>query len=472
MLTSTATDAHGNPTSGATETITRYDMAVDRLLRYDEAVVEQMGSLVTDDPTFPMGQVMAAYMHLISTDRPDLAGARDAATVLRALPLNDREAAHADAIDAWLAGDWHRASSTLDALLVHWPADMLALQVGHQLDFFLGDAQNLRDRVGRSLYAIDPAHPHYALALGMHAFGLEESGHYDRSEETGLAALDTNPDDVWAVHAVVHTYEMRGEVDNGIRFLRGREADWATGNLFTVHNWWHLALYLLEAGRPADALAIYDAHIHNADALGVPLEMLDGSALLWRLLLDGADTGGRFSPLADAWATRTHDEPWYVFNDLHAVMALCGAGRVDEAKAVVDRLGRFLVAAPDPSASNVRMTAEVGLPACRAAVAFVEQRDADVVAALLRIRRVLHRFGGSHAQRDALQRTLLVAATRGGDVDLARALVSERLSVRESSVYAWTRQAEILRAAGDAPGAAVAEANAEMNRARFAAALS
>ena len=100
-----------------------------------------------------------------------------------------------------------------------------------------------------------------------------------------------------------------------------------------VHNWWHLALYFVEAGRAQDALAIYDAEVHNASSAGVPLEMLDASALLWRLYLDGEDTGRRFDAIADAWATRTSEEPWYVFNDLHAVVAFAGANRLDDAHA-------------------------------------------------------------------------------------------------------------------------------------------
>ena len=104
---------------------------------------------------------------------------------------------------------------------------------------------------------------------------------------------------------MTHVYEMQGRIDEGIRFLRTRQADWGDGNLFTVHNWWHLALYLLEAGDTVDSLAIYDRHIHNDQSAGVPLEMLDASALLWRLHLDRVDVGGRFDPLADAWATRT-----------------------------------------------------------------------------------------------------------------------------------------------------------------------
>jgi hypothetical protein len=118
------------------------------------------------------------------------------------------------------------------------------------------------------------------------------------------------------------------------------------------------------------------------------------------------------------------------------------------------------------------MTAEVGLPACRAVAAFADGRYADVIAELAPIRTVLHRFGGSHAQRDALQRTLLEAALRSGRHDWARALTAERLSARETSVYGWMQRARALRTVGNAAGAADAAERAEANRSRFAAALS
>ena len=100
--------------------------------------------------------------------------------------------------------------------------------------------------------------------------------------------------------------------------------------------WLALALYCLEAGVPAEALSVYDAHIHNESSAGVPLEMLDASALLWRLFLDGVDCGDRFARLADAWAGRAAAEPWYVFNDLHAVMAFAGAARREDGHAVIN----------------------------------------------------------------------------------------------------------------------------------------
>jgi hypothetical protein len=352
--------------------------------------------------------------------------------------------------------------------LRRWPGDLLALALGHQLDFFLGDATNLRDRPGRSLPELDPDDPHTAFVHGMQAFGLEESGDYARAEGVGQMALATNRDDVWGIHAVVHTFEMTGRVDTGLAFLRGRRADWGSDNLFTVHNWWHYALYCLEAGLPAEAIAVYDAHLHNHESAGVPLEMLDASALLWRLLLDGVDSADRFATLADAWAGRAVAEPWYVFNDLHAVMAFAGAGRRDDGHAVIDRLTQYVDRA---RGTNAGMTAEVGLPACRAVVAFAEGRYDDVMAELAPIRTVLHHFGGSHAQRDALQRTLLEAALRSGRHDWARALTAERLSVRETSVYGWMQRARALRTAGHDADASLAVERAQAYQSRFAAAV-
>ena len=461
-------DEHGNPTTGSAEAVDAYDRAIDRLLRFHPDVVDQAVALVADQPGLPMAHALMAYLSLMSTDTPDLPTARDAHAAMALLRTNEREAMHTLAVGQWLDGDWLGASRTLDALLARWPADLLALALGHQLDFFLGDARNLRDRPGRSLPELDPSHPHLAFVRGMQAFGLEESGHYDLSERAGLEAVAANPDDVWAIHAVVHTYEMQGRVDEGLRFLLTRTGDWGSGNLFTVHNWWHLALYHLEAGATGEALVIYDTQIHNAGSAGVPLEMLDASALLWRLNLDGHDVGDRWAVLADAWASRLEGERWYAFNDLHGVIALVGAGRVADARRAIDRLETY-VRVPGPG-TNIAMTAEIGLPACRAVLAWSEGRHDDVVRELEPIRLVLNRFGGSHAQRDALQRTLLDSALRSGQMSLARTLIAERLSLRESSVYGWIQRARWLRAMDDEAAAARAESTARTHQARFSSA--
>jgi tetratricopeptide (TPR) repeat protein len=311
--------------------------------------------------------------------------------------------------------------------------------LAHQLDFFLGDAAALRDRPLRTLAAgeaggaLPPGHPHHAVVRGMAAFGLEECGDYAAAEDHGLAAVARNPDDAWAVHAVAHVHEMRGDLDAGLRFLDERRVDWE-GALLAVHVAWHEALYLLDAGRAGEALAAYDRRIHHAGSQGVPLELLDASALLWRLRLDGIDAGDRWARLADAWAARAGAEPWYAFNDAHAVMALAGAGRLAEARAWLDRL-----------AAGAPVGADVALPAGRALVAVAEGRPGDAVDDLLAVRGRLHGFGGSHAQRDAWERTLLDAALADGRLGLAAALLDERLAARPAGRYARTRGDELAR---------------------------
>ncbi|MDH4076827.1 MAG: tetratricopeptide repeat protein, partial [Acidimicrobiia bacterium] len=214
------------------------------------------------------------------------------------------------------------------------------------------------------------------------------------------------------------------------------------------------------------ALTIYDTEIHHAASAGVPIEMLDASALLWRLLLDGADTGGRFAPLADAWQPLATGDPWYAFNDVHAVMALVGDDRLAEAQAVIDRLRAWL---PSAQGTNAHMTARIGLPACAAVLAFAQGRYADVIAELQPIRSMMHLFGGSHAQRDALQRTLVEAALRAQRPALAAALTAERVSRRERSHYNWIQRARALREQGHEADAAAAEARAAEHQRTFAA---
>ncbi len=463
--TTAGRDAHGNTLSADAETVRRYDLAIDRLVRFHPDVVALAGDLMDTDDPVPMSAALTAYLHLGSTDRADLATVQACLAAMTARPGNAREQAHVAAISAWAAGDWHGAAAALEDLLVRWPTDVLALVYGHQLDFFVGDATALRDRPLRALVALDPEHPHAPFVAGMAAFGLEEAGHHERARATGLAAVEANPDDVWAIHAVTHTYEMQGLVDEGIAFLRSDRTRWESGNLFTVHNWWHLALFLLEAGRTDEVLDIYDREIHHAGSEDVPIELLDASALLWRLHLDGVDVGDRWDRLADAWAPGLDEEPWYAFNDLHLVLALVGAGRLTDARARIERLSGWL---PTARGSNAAMTSAVGLPACRAALAFAEDRHDDVVATLHPIRRSLHRFGGSHAQRDVLQRTLLEATQRAGRHDLAEALTAERVGFRDTSVHGWSQRARALRSLGRTDDAATADQRAAEHRARFA----
>ncbi|MDX3642681.1 tetratricopeptide repeat protein [Streptomyces sp. MB09-02B] len=472
------TDRYGNRLHECTaEGAGHLDRAVEGLLFFRPDFPTAVADAVAASPTAPMAQVFSAYLGVLGTESRDAAEARRPFTEFGASldrsALPRRERLHMAAADAWLGGDLGLAGQVLEDLVVECPRDPLALAVGHQLDFFTGDATRLRDRIGGALPAWDTDDPHRGPLLGMYAFGLEESGHYDRAQEVARAAVDLNPHDIWAIHAVAHVHEMQGRFAEGIDFLHTHLDGWASGSLLTVHSWWHYALYALEAGDTGTALRIYDAVLHHQDSSGFVMELLDAASLLWRFLLDGSDQDARWQALADAWAAR-EDPPFYAFNDVHAVMAFAGAGRLDTADAFVADRRRWLRAAQEggrPHTNRV-MTAEIGLPVCEALVAFARADHATVVDLLWPIRRRLHTFGGSHAQRDAVQRTLLEAALRARRDDLARRLLGERAGLSPHSPYNWLGQARLADALGEAGRAAVARATATELAAPAAARLS
>lgn len=447
----TTRDRRGLEMSGSTAAALLYDRAISHLLRFQPEVVAVSEEAMSKEPDAAMPRLLRAYVGVLSSERPD---ALASASILADTRFgNDRERAHGRALEAWVAGDIHTAGRTLDAIVAEHPRDVLALAAGHQIDFFTGDAVNLRDRVARVRGAYDPQDPESAFLDGMLAFGLEECGDYARAEEAGQRAVTTNRDDPWGIHAVTHVHEMQGSVEKGVRFLDERRKDWLEGTFMNVHNAWHLALFHLEREEFKEALGIYDGVIHHSKSAGVAMEMLDGSALLWRLYLDGVDTGGRFAPLAEAWAAKD-PEPWYVFNDHHAIMAFVGAGRQKEAEERVALLESFAASDGAAARANLVMVRAAGLAAARALAARGRGDHARVVAELAPVRRHLAIFGGSHAQRDAYQRTLLDSAIKAGERALASQLLAERLTVRPDSVWALGLRSAFRRSGGDDAGAA------------------
>ncbi|MFF3439999.1 tetratricopeptide repeat protein [Streptosporangium sp. NPDC002721] len=456
-------DEHGLPVSAAGATAVRhYDDAIHELLHFRAAVDERTAAALAEDPDLPLANALSAYLGLLTTEPAETrnAGERFRAYLRRTdiSRLLPRERAHVEAVGALLRGDLLTGGAVLARITEEHPRDALALIVGHQIDFFTGDARSLRDRVGGALTAWHEDDRHHGHLLGMYAFGLEEAGHYDRAEDVGLRAVELNAKDVWGIHAVVHTYEMQGRFQRGVRYLDDRLADWSSGTFLNVHTWWHYALYALEAGDTPRALAIYDAALRGPGATDTVMEMLDASALLWRLLLEDSDQTERWASLADAWAPKMA-EPLYAFNDTHAVMAYVGSGRFAEAERLI--ASREEYAAPArPEVTNHRMTTRVGLPVCRALLAFGRRDYARVVDLLYPIRHRVNDFGGSHAQRDAVQKTLLEAAIRAGRFDLARVLVSERINVRPRSPFNWLKQGSVSEGLGERAAAAAARARA------------
>ena len=118
-------DEHRNPMSGPAEAVALYDRAIDRMLRYNPEVVDLATTLAEQHADVPMTGALLAYLHLTSTDEPDVAVAAGALEGMAAIPMNEREQAHHDAIAAWVGGDWigaSRIAGPAARALAHGPA--------------------------------------------------------------------------------------------------------------------------------------------------------------------------------------------------------------------------------------------------------------------------------------------------------------------------------------------------------------
>ncbi|MFB9904164.1 tetratricopeptide repeat protein [Allokutzneria oryzae] len=430
-------DQHGVPLNAATAAaVDELDRAVDALLHFRSDVGDLAERVVAEDPTLPLGNALRVYLAVLSTDPQHLPVVADEFakfhSVVDPSVLTAGERTHLRAATRLLEGDLSAAGQLLAEASAAQPRDALALAFGHQIDFLTGDAVSLRDRVGGAMPAWSEADPHYANLLGMYAFGLEECGHWDQAEQVGLRAMALDSADVWSIHAVGHANEMRSRFSAGITLFDRRREDWDTDNLLRVHIWWHYCLFLLEAGQPDRALEIYDTVLAPTGSESIR-DVVNAASLLWRLYLDGAHDVSRWGDLARTWPPRMAT-PFSAFNDMHAVMCYVGAGEDAAAEQLIAERRRYVTESP-AHVTNAAQTARVGLPVCEAILAFGRQRYAEAVDLLWPLRRRVHEFGGSHAQRDVVQRTLVEAAVRANRTDQARLLVSERVSLRPDSPY-------------------------------------
>jgi tetratricopeptide (TPR) repeat protein len=440
-------DARGVPVSAArSESLQHYETALRQFQSYVGDPIATLDAALAEDPDFVTGYLMKGLVLYTLGERkygPTVAACLGAA-VERSERANERERVLMQALRQFLAAQWNEGSRTLDRVLVEYPRDAAALQSAHLMDFFRGDALNLRNRVTRVLPHWDSALPGYSYVLGMHAFGLEEMNQYPQAEVEARRALEIEPRDGWAVHAGTHVMEMQGRIDEGIAWLESRQAQWSPDNAFAFHNWWHLALFYLDGANYDKVLELYDEQVHP-ERSQIVLSLVDATALLWRLYLERVDVGARFEAIADEWEQQLDDEAgFYAFNDFHAAMAFAACGRGKPLATVKQALAR----AAQGSDDLARMARDIGLPLVDAAEAFAEAKYGQAIDRIESVRDIANRFGGSHAQRDLITLTLIESALRGGDGARAKHYLGERRMLKSNASRWGTRlEARALGAA-------------------------
>lgn len=430
-------DIHGNPLTAATaEQATQIDATLLGLagLRVEAAVAAD--ALPDTMRDVPLAHILRATCYLMAAEAaaaPELRRSLSAALTL-AQGMTERERQHLQALTHWANGNFVRAAESYQRLTSDFPRDLLALQAGQQADFFAGRQSELRDRPARAIKHWSADMPGCGYLLGMLAFGLEETGAYDAARDAGQQAVERDPRDGWAVHAVAHCHEMKGQTEAGMAWLTTQVQSWAHGSILAYHNWWHLALFHLELQDHAAAIAIYDAHV--ARDVGAPaLELVDASALLWRLWLTGVDVESRAAQIADAWGkglSSNAGHGFYVFNDVHVAFANVAAGRLAQANRHLTAL-EVVADGSGPHAAIIRKT---GLPLIRAVYCLGAGDAAGALDLLATHASAAMTMGGSNAQRDVFALTLLAAAERAGDSAAMVAAANARVDVKPTSPFA------------------------------------
>jgi tetratricopeptide (TPR) repeat protein len=399
-------DIRGCPVTGASDGALRhYENALELFQLGRGDPLAPLALAIAEAPDFAMARILEGYLRVGGRDP---SGAERAAEVLGQVPfaqLNYRERGLLPAPAAAIAGEYEATGSLLGSVLSESPRDVVALQVAHSVDYVRGEVASLKDRVAAVLPAWSRDIPGYHAVLAMHAFGLEENGEFGRAQETALQALELEPLNVRAHHTVAHVLEMQGRATEGASWMQERQAFWATQSPMATHQWWHYGLFRLGAEDLDGALAIYDTRL--AANLRATSDLIDASALLWRLHLRGLDLSGRWRDLAEHWAPHAADA-YCAFSDMHAMMAFAGAERADLARTLMAAQAKRIL----KRGTNSEMTRLVGLPASRALLAFARGEHAVAEDLLSQLPPIAHRIGGSQAQRDVLDLTRTAARAR------------------------------------------------------------
>eukprot|EP01138_Halocafeteria_seosinensis_P001159 gb/GECG01001185.1/.p1 GENE.gb/GECG01001185.1/~~gb/GECG01001185.1/.p1 ORF type:complete len:715 (+),score=65.33 gb/GECG01001185.1/:1-2145(+) len=336
---------HGiDVTCNSPDAVTLYDTAVSQYLALSGDPAGNLEAAMKHDPGFVLAHSMLAVLYLLSGNasgqHPVVMKLRRRAQILVSKGhCTHRERIHVAAMTALAEGRWREATAIWEAWLLEQPVDALTVRHLHDAYFFLGDKRNLKDSVGRVLGAWDSEHPEYLKVCGMFAFGAEECNNYQLAEDQGMRALSQDTRDPWALHAVVHVYEMLGRRYEGQRLLRDTRWFWSEANLLHCHLHWHWGLFQIEEGQFERSFIRYDWWIrenHSPEAM----DLVDAASFLWRLELTGNNVFDRWEELVPYVEPLMHTHAM-VFVDAHIAMVLAAAGRDELLQEFLDSMRQF-----------------------------------------------------------------------------------------------------------------------------------
>uniref|UniRef100_A0A8C3A5Y3 Tetratricopeptide repeat protein 38 n=1 Tax=Cyclopterus lumpus TaxID=8103 RepID=A0A8C3A5Y3_CYCLU len=426
--------AEGLPLStSSNEACKLYDAILTQYVKWrnDETVGGFEGcfsAIQAADPNFVMGHVITTGLELMSTASSPRLNESLASAVRRTVELatsqvlSPRERLHVKAIEHYSHGRFTKACDVWEYILVDHPTDLLALKFAHDGYFYVGAQAHLRDSVARVLPHWKPHTPLFSYLKGMYSFGLLETRAYDQAEKVAMEGLALTPDDAWSVHAVAHVYEMKAEVDKGLKFMESREKDWQVSDVLASHNYWHWALYFIEKVN-----IVMSFVFRRCKTTGSMLDTVDASSMLCRLEMEGVCVQDRWRELLQV--TRPHtDDHVTLFNDLHFLMVSLGAKESGTSQRLLEGLQEL---AKEPGDNQQHQLARTtGVSMCQALMEYDQGHYDRTVELLYPLRYRVVNIGGSDAQRDVFNQLLIHAAVKSEN----KCLLMERDAMRPNSL--------------------------------------
>ena len=413
------------------------------MLGYEPRVLAVLDAAERDHSLIVQTCAAMLWMFSESPAGPPKAGAHLARAQDAALPASVRELLLAQAVAHWVAGDIGAARQLHEQLAKDHPRDLVAIKLAQYHAFNLGDSPSLL----RLALRCASAAPEVAAVHGMLAFGWEQCHRLDEAEAAARRALAMRPAEPWAQHALAHVLLTDGRLAEGAAFLQHASGGWAGLNSFMrCHNWWHLALFQIELGDEAAALALYDQQVWGVDK-SYSQDQVGAVSLLARLELAGLDVGDRWLELADHLAARLQDQV-QPFLDLQYLYGLARAGR-PAANTLLRNIEAFAPQAPQATRAA---WAEVATPAARGLLAHARGRWAEAAVELGQALPQLTTIGGSHAQRELFEQLQLDALQRAGQMAAVQNQLQPRANAQPQS-QRLRRRLQVVNAALGLPTA-------------------
>jgi tetratricopeptide (TPR) repeat protein len=422
-------DRYGLPlTSASPRAVEAYRAGVDRILLAVPGADQAFEEALAADPGFALAAIGLARTHQVHGRIPEAQAAGARARAL-AGGLTRRERQHVAAVGTLLDGDARGALAAVRAHVGEFPRDALVLSLAVGA-FGLIAFSGRVDHNALLLGLLDELAPHYGddwwFAFA-HGWAFNEARRPLEARTLMERALAAQPRSANAAHGISHICYETGAGDEGARFLAGWLPACERASPLHCHLSWHLALFELARDDTDAALRVYEDAIAPSASIAPPLNTLsDSAAFLWRLGLYGAPAApARWQPVRD-FAAQAFARPGLAFADIHAALAYAGHGdgaalaRLVEAFREAERAGR-LPSGPVPAA----LAEGVG--------AFAAGDYEGAIRHIEPVAEAVIRLGGSHAQRDVFEETLIQAYLRAGRAAKAARLLERRLARRPSA---------------------------------------